>query len=69
MFYTGMCYPDDSVDRSAAKKTPEPILIQFQQEDGSILPANQLDPDIVANTIRDTAASLPVGKFFDASFT
>ena len=48
--------------RPATKKTPDPLLIQFQQEDGSILPADQLDQEVVASTIRDTAASLPVGK-------
>lgn len=50
------------VTESTTKKTPDPLLIQFQQEDGSILPADQLDQDIVASTIRDTAASLPVGQ-------
>lgn len=43
-------------------KSADPLLIVFQHEDGSLLPVDQLDPDIVASTVTETAESLPVGQ-------
>lgn len=48
--------------KEAKPKPIEPLLIVFQEEDGQILPVDQLDPETVQNYVRETAESAPVGQ-------